>query len=41
LIYAVDPRTDVPVDLQQHLAQAIDGCDDLIVSGWMQEKMPG
>ena len=39
LIYANDPRTDVPVELQQHLVQAIDGCDDLIVSGWMQTKM--
>jgi len=35
LVYAEDPRSDVPAALQEHLAQAIDGCDDRIVSGWM------
>ncbi len=37
LIYAQDPRADVPEALQQHLAQSIDGCDDVIVSGWLQD----
>jgi superfamily II DNA or RNA helicase len=36
LIYAQDPRTDVPAELQQHLAQAVDGRDDTIVSGWLR-----
>ena len=36
LIYAQDPRTDVPSELQQHLAQAVDGKDDTIVSGWLR-----
>ena len=36
LIYAQDPRSDVPAELQQHLARAIDGTDDRIVSGWLR-----
>jgi superfamily II DNA or RNA helicase len=35
LVYAQDPRSDVPADLQSHLSQLITGCDDRIVSGWM------
>ena len=35
LIYASDPRSDVPTELQDHLRQRIRGCDDRIISGWM------
>jgi hypothetical protein len=35
LVYARDPRSDVPIEFQEHLSQAIDGCDDRIVAGWM------
>ena len=40
LVYAQDPRADIPAALQEHLRQAIDGADDVIVSGWMQVNMP-
>jgi superfamily II DNA or RNA helicase len=36
LIYASDPRTDVPAQLQDHLVSAIGGSDDRIVSGWLR-----
>ncbi len=36
LVYAQDPRADVPAELQQHLAGVIDGSDDRIVAGWLQ-----
>jgi hypothetical protein len=36
LVYADDPRVDVPAALQQRLVQAITGSDDRIVSGWLQ-----
>ncbi len=39
LIYAHDPRSDVPAELQESIVKAIDGNDDLIVSGWLQTKM--
>jgi hypothetical protein len=35
LVYAQDPRADLPAELQQHLIQAVDGSDDVIVSGWL------
>ena len=35
LVYAEDPRADVPAELQQHLADRIADLDDLIVSGWL------
>ena len=35
LVYAQDPRNDLPGQLQEHLAQAIAGSDDIIVRGWM------
>jgi superfamily II DNA or RNA helicase len=35
LVYAQDPRTDVPAELQAHLAAAIAGSDEVIVSGWL------
>jgi hypothetical protein len=41
LVYAQDPRADVPAELQQHLVQAIEGSDDRIVSGWLQYGLPG
>jgi len=39
LVYARDPRADVPVELQQHLVDAIDGSDDVIVSGWLRYSL--
>jgi hypothetical protein len=38
LVYAQDPRNDLPVDLQEHLAQAIAGSDEVIVRGWMESE---
>ena len=35
LVYANDPRTDLPADLQEHLIGAIAGSDEIIVRGWM------
>lgn len=35
LVYAADPRTDVPAALQQTLASMLKGTDDVIVSGWL------
>jgi hypothetical protein len=35
LVYADDPRNDVPEALQKHLLQAVEGSDDVIVSGWL------
>jgi hypothetical protein len=40
LVYAQDPRADVPAELQQHLVGAIDGADDRIVSGWLRYELP-
>jgi len=40
LVYAQDPRADIPAELQEHLRQAIGGADDVIVAGWMQVNMP-
>jgi superfamily II DNA or RNA helicase len=39
LAYVQDPRSDLPVDLQEHLQQVIVGRDDVIVSGWLQVGM--
>jgi superfamily II DNA or RNA helicase len=36
LVYAQDPRADLPAELQARLAVAIDGSDDRIVAGWLQ-----
>jgi hypothetical protein len=36
LVYAEDPRADVPAELQRHLAERIAGRDDGIVSGWLR-----
>ena len=35
LIYAHDPRTDVPAALERRLAEVLRGCDDVIVRGWL------
>ena len=35
LIYAHDPRTDVPAALERRLAEILRGCDDVIVRGWL------
>jgi hypothetical protein len=35
LVYAQDPRSDVPAALQEQLARVITDCDDRIVGGWM------
>jgi hypothetical protein len=36
LVYAQDPRADVPAELQQHLMEAIDGSEERIVAGWLR-----
>ena len=36
LVYADDPRTDLPADLQAHLAGVLAGSDEIIVRGWME-----
>jgi superfamily II DNA or RNA helicase len=36
LVYAEDPRNDLPTALQEHLAQAIADSDEIIVQGWME-----
>jgi hypothetical protein len=38
LIYVEDPRSDVPADLERHLQQVIEGRDEAIVSGWLQDS---
>ncbi len=35
LLYAKDPRSDVPADLGRYLEKQIKGKDDVIVSGWL------
>ena len=39
LVYASDPRTDLPGDLQEHLIESIAGSDDVIVRGWMESEL--
>jgi hypothetical protein len=36
LVYADDPRADVPAALQRRLVEAIDCADDRIVAGWLR-----
>lgn len=36
LVYADDPRADIPAALQRRLAEAIDCADDRIVAGWLR-----
>jgi hypothetical protein len=35
LVYADDPRTDVPADLGREVAATIQGLDGPAVAGWM------
>jgi hypothetical protein len=35
LVYAEDPRTDVPQAVQRQLEGVLSGCDDVIVCGWL------
>jgi hypothetical protein len=35
LLYAEDPRTDVPAELGEYLKKRIEKVDDVIVSGWL------
>lgn len=37
LIYAQDPRHDLPAHLQKTLSQKIKDCDPTIITGWLQE----
>jgi hypothetical protein len=39
LVYADDPRVDVPAELQKHLVSAIDRADDRIVAGWLTYEL--
>lgn len=41
LLYPSDPRTDLPTDLQRHVAEAITGQDATIVAGWLHQAEAG
>jgi hypothetical protein len=41
LVYAQDPRADLPAELEQHLVKAVEGSDDRIVAGWLQYGLAG
>ena len=36
ILYAKDPRTDLPAMLQEQVQDAISGADEIIVAGWME-----
>jgi hypothetical protein len=36
LIYATDPRTDLPTELGERVASVIDGLDPTVVRGWLE-----
>ena len=36
-LYVADPRTDLPEQLQAHLAETLPGCDDVVINGWLGE----
>jgi superfamily II DNA or RNA helicase/DNA-binding transcriptional ArsR family regulator len=36
ILYAKDPRTDLPAMLQEQVQEAITGADEVIVAGWME-----
>jgi hypothetical protein len=38
LLYASDPRTDLPQHLEQHLVESIAGRDPVIVTGWLGQE---
>lgn len=40
LVYAKDPRSDSPAELQEQLSAAIRDQDDVIVSGWFGAALP-
>ena len=35
VLYAADPRNDLPSDLERTVAAAIADCDPLVVAGWL------
>jgi superfamily II DNA or RNA helicase len=37
LLYSKDPRSDLPAELQERVAEAIEGRDEVIVAGWMEK----
>ncbi len=41
LLYAKDPRADLPTDLQRRVAEAITGRDQAIVAGWLRKEATG
>ena len=41
LVYAQDPRTDLPAELQARLAGDIAGSEERIVAGWLQYDLAG
>ncbi|MCB0168870.1 MAG: hypothetical protein KDI79_31875, partial [Anaerolineae bacterium] len=36
-LYVTDPRTDLPEHLQARLEEALPGCDDVVINGWLGE----
>jgi len=40
LLYAADPRSDLPEALQARVAEAIRNCDPGIVAGWLRGGEP-
>jgi len=36
MLYAEDPRTDLPARLEEWVQESIDGADEVIVTGWME-----
>jgi hypothetical protein len=36
MLYAKDPRTDLPAILQERVRESISGTDEIIVAGWME-----
>ena len=36
MLYAKDPRTDLPATLQERVQESISGSDEIIVAGWME-----
>ena len=40
LLYANDPRSDLPADLQERVSEVIRGRDPTIVAGWLTAPGP-
>jgi superfamily II DNA or RNA helicase/predicted transcriptional regulator len=36
LLYAADPRNDLPSELQATIEERVAGCDDVVVAGWLE-----